>query len=70
MVVILIPFRFNNVGHTPRIKAFHQGQEKKATAIALVTASEPADGTYLSKLKRMPCAEAFTLLATVLWGLW
>jgi len=30
---------------TPWIKAFHQGQEKKATAIALVTASEPADGT-------------------------
>ena len=30
---------------TPWIKAFHQGQEKKATAIVLVAASEPADGT-------------------------
>lgn len=62
-------FRLNDAGHTPWIKAFHQGQEKKATAIALVTASEPADGTNLPKTGGC-FAEACTLLATALWGLW
>lgn len=52
LLVLYIPvsFRLNKVGLTPWIKAFHQGQEKKATAIALVTASEPADGTNPSSI--------------------
>ena len=51
---------------TPWIKAFHQGQEKKATAIALVTASEPADGTVLSKDRWMRCGNR----NVVGYGLW
>lgn len=49
---------------TPWIKAFHQGQEKKATAIVLVAASEPADGTIFLSDAGCIIAESATLLDT------
>lgn len=66
LLVLYIPvsFRLNKVGLTPWIKAFHQGQEKKATAIVLVAASEPADGTIFLSDAGCIIAESATLLDT------